>query len=438
MQTLLYGLFLLLAQPDTVPVEETWPQWRGPTGDNVSPSARLPTHWSKTDNIAWKVPLTGWGNSTPAIWRDVIFLTTQADDRLLLFRLDGKTGQTVWQREVGRGRPRRNGPTGNGRYHDENNMSSPSPVTDGKHVWAHFGTGDLACFDFDGNLIWSCNMIERYGPYSIWWGHSNSPVLFGDLLLSICVQDPAGGGKNYVLAQEKLTGKEVWYTKRDTGASKEPADSYTTPILFRHDGRTDLIVFGGNVLDAYNPATGKRLWFCNIFKGSRVISSATLAGDTVYAIQGMNNGPLFAIRAGFSAASETVADLTNTHVRWKFTGNTPDAASPVVANGLVFMATNSGRAICVDAATGKSQWSQQLGEAFRATPLVVGDMIYYLNKEGKTTIVEASREFKKIAECDLDEDTVASPAAAAGALYIRTKGHLYKIAAPAGPQHHGQ
>ncbi len=418
---------LLSIQPDGVPAEETWPQWRGPTGDSVSPAARLPMRWSQTENVVWKTAIPGWGNSTPAIWRDVIFVTSQQDDRLLLLRLDAKTGNIVWTRELGRGTPRRSGATGNGRYHDENNMSSPSPVTDGKHVWAHFGTGVLACYDFAGEPVWSTNMIERYGPYSIWWGHSNSPVLFGDLLLAACVQDPKGGGKNYVVALEKLTGKERWYTKRETGATKEDADAYTTPLLYRHDGRTDLIVFGGNLLDAYDPATGRRLWFCKAFKGSRCISGPTLAGDTVYATQGMNNGPVFAVRAEAAAPHDEPADVTATNVLWKFTGTTPDAACPVVVKGLVFLVTNAGVGICVDGATGKQLWKERLGTAFRATPLVVGDKIYFLNKEGKTTIVEAAREFKKLAECDLDEDTVASPAVAWGHLFIRTKGHVYRI-----------
>lgn len=418
MHTALLAFSLCLAIADGVAPEDTWPQWRGPAGNSVAPGRGLPTKWNTTDNLVWKTSLPGWGNSTPAIWKDTIFVTTQIEDRdLLLLCLDRRTGKITWQHQIGQGTPRRKGPTGDGRFHDENNMASPSPVTDGKHVWAHFGTGDLVCYDFAGNKIWSKNLTERSGPYTIWWGHANSPVLVGDLLISVCMQDPKGGGQSYIIAHDKETGKERWFVTRDTGATAEPADAYTTPILYQHEGRTDLIVFGGNVLDAYDPATGKQLWRCRAFNGNRVISGPTLAGDMVYAVEGMR-GPLVAVRAGGSGeVSET----------WKYTGATPDAASPVVANGLIFLATNPGIAACVDAENGKELWKQRLGNGFRATPLVADGKVHFFSKEGKVTVVEAAREYKVIAQTELGEEVVASPAAAGGDLFIRTKLHLYRI-----------
>ncbi len=413
-------LLLVTGAAEGVAPEDVWPQWRGPTGDSVAPGGRLPTHWGPAENVVWKTALPGWGNSTPVIWQDAVFVTTQEEDRLLLLRLDRRTGQVAWQREVGRGTPRRQGPVGNGRFHDEHNLASPSPVTDGRHVWAHFGSGDLACYDFAGERVWSVNLAERYGAYTIWWGHANSPVLVGDLLISVCMQDPKGGGRSYVVAQDKLTGKERWVVPRQTGAKAEPADAYTTPILTRQGGHDELIVFGGNVLDAYDPATGKRLWSCAAFDGNRVISGPTVAGDTVYAVQGMR-GPLYAVRTGGAG------DVIATHVRWKYTGSTPDAASPVVVNGLVFLATNPGVAVCVDAATGQELWKERLAQGFRATPLVAGGKVYFFGKEGKATVVAAARKFEVLARSDLGEETVASPAAAGGDLFVRTRQHLYRI-----------
>jgi outer membrane protein assembly factor BamB len=293
-------------------------------------------------------------------------------------------------------------------------------VTDGKHVWVHFGTGDLACYDFAGKQLWSFDLTQRYGPLSIWWGRGNSPILFENLLISVCMQDPKGGGQNYVVAHDKLTGEEKWLVKRVTGAKEESADSYTTPILRRHDGKVEMIVFGGNVLDAYDPATGKRLWQCTPFKGNRVIAGPTLAGDTFYAVQGMK-GPLFAIKAGGSG------DLTDAHIRWQYKGATPDASSPVVSNGLVFLATLAGAAICLDDSNGKELWKERMGEAFRATPLVAGGKIYFFSKEGRATVIEAAREFKRVAQVDLGEEIIASPAAADGSLFVRTKEHLWRI-----------
>lgn len=398
-----------------------WPQWRGPTGDSVTVSTALPTHWSATEKVIWKSPLPGWSTSTPAIWNDAIFVTTQVDDKKLLFlKLNAATGKIVWQRDLGDGTPRRKGPVGIGRYHDEHNMASPSPTTDGKHVWVHFGTGELACFDFAGDKKWSLNLSERFGPYSIWWGHANSPVVVNDLLISQCVQDPKGGGKSYVVAHDKLTGKEAWFVERNTGAEGEPGDSYTTPILYHAKDRTELIVFGGNVLDAYDPVSGKQLWRCGIFTGNRVIAGPTLAGDMVFAVQGMK-GPLFAIRAGGAE------DVTKTHVAWRYTGQTPDAASPVIANGLVFLANNAGVAICIDAKTGQELWKERLADGFRATPLVAGERIYFFGKDGKTTIVAASRMFSVVGRGDLGDDVMASPAVAGNDLVLRTRSHLYRI-----------
>lgn len=420
MYVLALALLLPTGAADTVTPSTNWPQWRGPNGDSVATTPNLPTRWSKTENIVWQITPPGWGNSTPIIWKDAIFLTAQQDDKLLLLRLDRETGKTLWSREVGKGQPRRQGKVGNGRYHDEHNMASPSPVTDGQHVWVHFGSGDLACYDFAGEKKWAVNLAERYGKYTIWWGHANSPVLLGDLLVSVCMQDPKDGGRSYVVAQDKRTGQEKWLVERSTGAENEPADSYTTPLIHQHKGRTELIVFGGNVLNAYDPATGKELWRCAAFNGNRVISGPTLANDTVYAVQGMR-GPLVAVRVGGSG------DVTESHVRWKYEGSTPDSPSPVVANGLVFLATNVGVAVCIDAATGQEVWKERLGKGFRATPLVVGDKVYFFDKEGKTTMVAAARAFKVLGKAELGEEIVASPAVSGEDLFIRTREHLYRI-----------
>jgi outer membrane protein assembly factor BamB len=424
MRAFLCGLLFLAGPGDSVSPQEIWPQWRGPTGDNVAPAGAAAAQWTKPENLIWKTPLPGWANSTPAIWKDAIFVTTQDEDRLLLLRIDRKSGKIEWEREVGRGTPRRNGPQGNGRYHDENNMATPSPVTDGQYVWAHFGNGDFTCYDFAGDKVWSFNFTQRYGTYSIWWGHANSPILYGDMLISLCIQDPKRGGQSYVVAHDKRTGEEKWFTKRVTGAQDEPADAYTTPLLYRHDGRVDLIVVGGQVLDAYDPSTGKQLWQCRPFspKGNRVIPSPTLAGDMLYVLEGMT-GPVLAMQP----MNNGQTDGKTEQVRWIYKGKTPDTASPVVANGLVFLAPNEGLGVCLDAATGKELWRERLGEQFRATPLVVGDKICFVSKECKVTVVEATGEFKVVGQIEYNEDTVASPAVAGGDLFIRSKKHLYRI-----------
>ncbi|MEI7684124.1 MAG: PQQ-binding-like beta-propeller repeat protein [Planctomycetota bacterium] len=414
-------LLFALGQSDTP--SQNWPQWRGPAGNSVAATKALPTSWSATENVVWKAPLPGWGNSTPAIWDDAIYVTTQVDDaRLLLLRLDRAKGTVVWQKEVGTGSPRRKGPVGNLRFHDEHNMATPSPVTDGKHVWVTFGNGAIACYAADGAKVWDLDLLKDYGPLSIWWGHGSSPVIYKDLLITNVIQDPAGSGPSYVVAHDKLTGKKKWLTPRVTGAKGEPGDSYTTPLLHTHDGQTDLIIFGGNVLDAYNPDDGALLWSYKGVQGNRVISGPTLVGDTVVAVEGMK-GPVFAVKAGGKG------DVTKSNLLWKTKtkGSNPDASTPVVAHGLIFMASNNGVAYCLDAATGEELWKERLGAEIRASPLVAGDRVYFLAKDGKASIVAAAREYKLIGQPELDEEVIASPAVAGDDLYVRTKKNLYRI-----------
>src|SRR6185369_14773046 len=151
-----------------------WPQWRGPTGDHVSRETGLPVKWGEKEHVTWKTPLPEWGTSTPAIWKDAVFLTTQNEDRLLLLRLEKATGRIVWTKQVASGTPTRKSPEQGKRsakFHDLHNLASPSPITDGERVVVHFGTGDLASYTFDGEREWQRNLADDHGRYTIWWGH---------------------------------------------------------------------------------------------------------------------------------------------------------------------------------------------------------------------------------------------------------------------------
>src|SRR5207248_5955732 len=172
-----------------------WPQWRGPAGTGVSDETGLPTRWSATEGLAWSCPLPGTGASTPAIWSDAVFVTSEDADKLLLHRIDKTKGKIVWTQQVGSGRPDRGEGRGKGpaarskqKFHKLHDLASPSPVTDGEVVIAHFGNGDLAAYDFTGKQLWLRNLQKDFGPYTIWWGHANSPVLYGDLVISVCMQ----------------------------------------------------------------------------------------------------------------------------------------------------------------------------------------------------------------------------------------------------------
>jgi outer membrane protein assembly factor BamB len=411
---------------------ENWPQWRGLEGNGVSHETKLPITWTKTSGIAWQCPLPQWGNSTPAIWGNAIFVTTQVDNKKhLLLRIHKKTGQIEWTRQVGAAScPHKPALVKSGEqrrhqvFHDAQNYASPSPVTDGKVVVVHFGNGDLAAYDFDGKQLWRRNLQKDHGDYTIWWGHANSPVLYQDLVISICLQDscadlPGNPSPSYVVAHDKRTGRQRWKTMRMTAATHENCDSYTTPLVTNNNGRPELIVMGGQMLDACDPATGKRLWYLPNLVGNRTVTGPVAAHGLIFATQGMQQ-PLLAVRPG-GAGRRTRADLA-----WQFSRGTPDSPTPVVWGESLTFVTNDGIARCLDALTGRLQWKERLkGGNYRASPLAADGRIYFLSTQGLTTVVAASPHFSRLAENQLDDDTFASPIVSDGHIFIRGRKALY-------------
>ena len=413
---------------------ENWPQWRGPEHNGVSRETGLPITWSETSGVVWKCPLEPWGTSTPAIWGDAIFLTTQVDDqRLVLVKIDKKTGRIEWSRQVGEGKAGRAAGSSKarserGRQHFQptHNLASPSPVTDGQLVVVHFGNGDLAAYDFNGKQLWRRNLQEDFGPYTIWWGHANSPVLFQDLVISVCMQDNCADleeveGKpfpSYLAAHDKRTGQLKWKTPRMTGAPAESADSYTTPVFWTSGGRPEMIVMGGRVLDGYDPASGRQLWQLTGLTGNRVITGPVVAGDVAYFTQGMRQALLAAKLGGRGT-------LPQSDVLWEHRLRTPDSPTPVVWDGLLFLVNDNGIAQCLDAKTGKVHWEQRLRGDYRASPLAAEGRVYFLNMKGLTTVAAASPRFEKLAENQLDDATIAAPIVSDGRIFIRGHKALY-------------
>jgi len=203
-----------------------------------------------------------------------------------------------------------------------------------------------------------------------------------------------------------------------TNATGESCDSYTTPILRQAGGRTELIVMGGQMLDAYDPSTGKQLWALPDLIGNRVIPSPVAAGDLVYAIQGMRK-PLIAVRPGGEGRR------TRDDIVWQYDQGTSDSACPVVAGDLLVMLSNDGIVRCFDRHTGRLHWKQRVKGEYRASPLVAERRVYFLNMEGLVTVVSASSRFERLAENQLDDQTTASPVVSDGKLYLRGKKWLY-------------
>ena len=412
-----------------------WPQWRGPLGTGVSEETGLPLTWSAQTNIAWKASIPGFGASTPAIWNQHVFVTTQDGDKLLLLSLDKTTGATNWTQEVGRGqanvmavtRGREAEQRRTQKFHRLHNLASPSPTTDGEVVIAHFGNGALAAYDFAGKKLWFHDLQKEHGGYTIWWGHANSPVLYQDLVISVCMQDPLDEvpgppAESYLVAHDKRTGELRWKSLRTTTAHAEQGDSYTTPILYKSEHGMQLIVMGGNQIDGYDPATGRQLWFLPGITGGRTITGPTLNAGLVYATQGMR-GPLLAIKLDKTGKLESDA------VVWKLNQGTADSACPVVWHDWLFFISDNGIAHCLEAQTGKLLWKERIPGDFKASPVAAEGRIYFLNLDGVCTVVKAGSNFEVLATNSIGEKTIASLAAADGKIYLRGDKSLFAIGA---------
>jgi outer membrane protein assembly factor BamB len=248
-------------------------------------------------------------------------------------------------------------------------------------------------------------------------------VLCDNLVISICIQDscadlPGKPSPSYVVARDKRTGQERWKTMRMTAATRESCDSYTTPLLWKNGSRPELVVMGGQVLDAYDPASGKRLWWLPDLVGNRTITGPVAGHEMIYVTQGMRQ-PLLAMRPGGDGRR------TREDIVWQLGQGTPDSPTPVVWGQSLFLVSNDGIARCLDAPTGRLRWKERLKGEYRASPLAADGRIYFLNTRGLITVVAAAPRFTHLAENQLDDETFASPIVSDGHIFIRGRKTLY-------------
>ena len=260
---------------------DNWPQWRGPSLDGVSTEKGLPTTWSATENVAWKVPLPAFSGSTPVIWDDLVFLNVATERRtgsLELWAIDRNKRAVIWKRPL----------SGGNRIGNKQNMSSPSPVTDGRFVWVMTGTGILKAFDIAGKELWTRDIQKDYGPFGIQFGYASSPLLDGSALYLQVLHGMNTDDPSYVLRIDKMTGKTVWRVERPTDATVESPDSYTTPALLRRGADTQIVITGGDVVTGHDSASGKEVWRADVLNPEnrdnyRIISSPVIAGELIIA-----------------------------------------------------------------------------------------------------------------------------------------------------------
>jgi outer membrane protein assembly factor BamB len=416
------------------PALADWPEFRGPFGnghaaapDDAEPRD-LPLTWSETENVRWKtaIPHRGW--STPVIMDGRIWLTTATEDGHEFFVLcvDAQTGEILHNKKLfDCAEPE---PLGN----HLNCYAAPSPAIEPGRVYVHFGSYGTACLDANtGDVIWQRDDL----PCRHYRGPSSSVVLFEDLV--ILTFD--GADLQYVTALDKATGDSVWRTDRDvdwndqdvTGRGEAEAKrmrdgdhrkAHSTPLVIQTpDGRTQMLSGGAKASFSYDPRTGRELWRIHVDDFS-VAARPLYESGMAYLITGFTHPELWAIR------TDATGDLTTSDsVAWRAKKGAPKTASPILADGLIYTVSDEGVVNCLDAATGEGMWQRRIGGKFAASPICAAGRIYFCDQDGVTTVIKPGREFEVLAKNTLDDGLMASPAADDGALYLRTKTHLYRI-----------
>ena len=443
---------------------QNWPQWRGPLGTGVAPSANPPTKWSESENVKWKVKLPGKGSSTPIIWGNQIFIQTampagaaqaaraesgaanhavtpvllqdqqpqrggQRGQRgpggggrggfgggapptdkyqFVLLCLDRQTGKTLWSKVAREEVPHEG-------HHRDHGFASFSPVTDGTLVFAHFGSRGLHCYDLQGNLKWQKDFGRMQTRNS--FGEGSSPALHGDTVVVNWDHE----GADFIVALDKTTGKELWRTPRDE------ATTWSTPLILEHDGKAQVIVNATRKVRSYDLKTGKQIWEVGGMTGN-AIPTPVAADGMVYLTSGFRGAALLAIKLGREG------DLTGTDaIAWNYSKGTPYVPTPLLYdNRLYLFSGNTGVMSCFDAASGKllidSQRVEDLERGVYASPVGAGGNVYLVGRDGATVVIKNADKYEVVSTNQLDDAIDASPAVVGNELYLRGAQHLYCIA----------
>jgi len=422
------GLIFLLLAPRSARATD-WPQWRGPFFNGSTDETNLPASWSATENTAWVRPLPGASGATPIISEGKVFVASTVDRSgdFVALCLDAGSGKVIWQRHVG----------SDDRRFPRNNMASPSPVTDGRRVFFLYGNGELVGFDIDGQPIWSRNIEEEYGNLALQFGYSNSPFLYeGKLFITVIRRnkpyrkpDADGPLDSFLVALDPASGQTLWKQTRPTNAFDEGMETYSTPIPFVRNGKTELLSTGADFVTAYDPQTGREVWRFEYWKekirDSRVIPSLVSGAGLVFGARHKSN-PLFALRPPDNEGSARIV--------WEFGGAAPDCSTPCFYRDRLYVTDGmrNGKVVtCLDPKTGRPFWQGKIGGRgpWRAS-LTAGDgKLYCINETGEVVVLRAGDErFEILFETKIDEPRIQSSIAIANSsLYIRTAQNLYCI-----------
>lgn len=384
-----------------------WPRWRGPSGQGIVEQGDYPDKWSETENVLWKVPVPGSGNSSPIIWKDRLFLTTSYDKgkRRSILGFDRRSGKRLWEAFAPEGNPEH--------VKDKNGWASGTPTTDGERIYAYFGNYGVLCVDLDGKQVWHVT----FGEMDAYHGMACSPLLYKDRV--IVFQDHRSPSGSFVVALDKRTGKEVWKTPRQEKVG------WGSPVAIHVNGKDQIIVSSQNRVYAYDPENGKKLWSCG---GNLVeVTPTPVVGHGLLFCCSGRAGPTLAI------VPDGQGDVTKTDkVVWKTIKGSPFIPSPLLYGDHLYMVNDIVSVItCFEAKTGKLMWSARCGQpvkhGFSASPIGVNGKVFFTNDEGETFVLAAGAKYDLLHTNRLGEKTLATPALLDGRWYWRTEHHLWCI-----------
>jgi len=416
------ALFILslLAFPPYIRAGDTWPQFRGPDGNGISDATGLPETWSDHENIKWKTDVHGKAWSSPVVWGSQVWMTTATPDGHELYAvcLDRESGKIVFDLKLF--------DIANPQYCIPfNSYASPTPCIEEGRVYVTFGAPGTACLDsHTGKILWQrtdfiCNHYR---------GAGSSPVLYKNLM----IMNFDGSDFQFVAALDKETGRTVWRTDRDVdygdiepnGRPRADGDfrkAFSTPRVFNIGGNDVLVSLGSKALYGYEPLTGKELWRVED-KPSFSGSDTPILGDgIIFYGSGHGQSELLAVRPTGEG------NITDSAIVWRLHKKVPTRSSLLFHDGLIYMTTDAGVVNCVDAKTGAEVWHGRVDGTYSASPTYADGRIYFCNEQGKTTVLAAGHEFKVLAENQLSDGIMSSPAIAGNAIYVRTKSSVYRI-----------
>lgn len=391
---------------------DSWPQFRGPTGQGLSTATNVPIRWSTSENVAWKTPISGSGWSSPVVANGKIFLSsavsTNGSVELRALRVDAATGNVDWstkvfERDAG----------GTGQLHSKNTLASPTPIIEGDRLFVHFGPNGSAALSVEGEVIWAKNEII-YSPVH---GGGGSPVLVDGVLVFSC----DGASDPFLAGLDAKTGSIKWKTPRKTHAKR--TFSFATPLVITDDNVTQIISPTSGFVGAYSPATGAELWRVEYGEGYSVVPRPVFAHGALYVSSGFDRPIMHAINP-----KGAKGNATESNVKWTINKGAPTTPSSLVVGNELYFVSDGGIATCADATSGKVHWSERVGGNYSTSPISAEKRIYFINEAGVATVIKAATKFETLATSDLGEKALASPAAVDNALFIRTEHHLWKIA----------